>query len=1246
MSTVPARRRRLRSPQAPSGEIHLEPPPELPRRNATSELIADTRAVVVVLAALAGVVSLVAGRGHLPLLLVGVALVVVATAGALSGIRRNRREVSEDRLDFDRYLGQMRDTVRAHAHDQRAALNWRHPPSAALWSYVGTPRMWDRRTGDADFAQVRVAAGNVRLSPTLVPPQTGPVEELEPMSTMALRRFVRRYSLLPDTPISVSLTGFAGVYLRGDEEACRALARTMLCSIAVTHGPDDVRIAVVAGQDRQAEWDWVKWLPHTLDHRRVDGAGPARFIVGSFLELERLLRDDLNDRQRFTRNAPLDNDKKFLVVLVDGADPTSEQPLWEVEEGLVGMSVLALSGPDQIFRRRGLRLDVAPGLIEALSATGSERFGVPDLMHRNQAEALARQLAPYRVPTEGDNTPAPVDTGTVADLLGLPDPAALDVDTAWAPRGERDRLRIPLGWDGQGTAAELDLKPDTGMGPHGLVVGDAGTGKSELLRSIVVELAATHSPDEVTFLFIGGDSVFGDFADLPHTTSIVPDLEFAGVSTVVTERLCEALAGEAEHRRVLLGDHPRHADYLRDRALRGDLPPLPSLVVVIDRFDLVVSTQSAFRDQLVDLASAGRALGIHLLLAMRDSAINDLGRFDSLLSYRISTKTASAANSRAVLGVPDAYELQQGAAVLAHQSRVTRLRMPWKFATTRAKARRVNRGVVPFDGRHVPVGVPAGEAERERLAPVAVLVDRLRDRAPKARPIWTPPLTEAADLSALLGELRVDPEHGLRPVSDRYRGGLVVPIGTVDDLKQHRHGVHEVDLAASLGGVLVVGEPGSGRSTVLRTLVCALALTHAPRSVRFSFLDMSSDGVLRALTGLPHVGGIATRQDVDQVSRIVADARATADRRADLFFRIGIDSMAEYRTRRAAGEFPDDPTGDVVLVVHDWARFADNYRDAAETVLDLARRGIRYGVYLVVSTSDWAQVPRELGGARQSVIELRLADPRASNVNPRLAARVPERRSGHGLTGEGMRFLAALPRVDGRTSVDDTAVGLTRLITAVRDAWHGPPAPRIRAIPDHVSPADLPEGEPLRVPVGIGGVDVSPLWVDFTAAPHFLVYGDRGSGKTTLLRHLERAAVAGGAEVVDAATAVSLRHELAGRRAGEWSGPRYFVVVDDYDTLVPPGSVSPLRTIADLLPDGGRIGLHLVIARRAEGAAEANYETVLAALHDMRTPGVVLSGNETEGALLAAERPDRRSPGRGVLVDHDGTSHAVQLVSL
>ena len=1333
MSTVHYRRTaRLPAPRTPGGEVHLEAPPEVPRV-VPAGIVMKIMPVVMVVAVL-GMMGLVFSGGGVtrnptallfPLMMVMSMVGMVAGGGGKGGGQR-KAEMNEDRKDYLRYLGQMREKAREAGEEQRAGLEWIHPDPEALWSMVRTRRMWERRPGDPDFCHVRVGRGNQRLATRLVPPQTGPVDELEPVSTVALRRFVRAHSVVSALPIAISLRGFAAVGVTGDEETARGLLRAVVAQLVTFHAPDDLLVAAVVGGPARQQWEWLKWLPHAQHPGRTDAVGSERLVFSSLAALEESLAEQLGERPRFSRSAPPVPDQPHLVVVIDGGEVSGEERVL-LEEGLAGVTLVDISDClGTLSARRGLRLVATPSGVGARSASGVEKFADPDSMTPEQCEALARTLSPYRVGAGGSAEPGDEPLlGSVAfmDLLGLEDAMTFDVAQAWRPRPLRDRLRVPVGTGEQGQLVELDIKESAqeGMGPHGLCIGATGSGKSEFLRTLVLGLIATHSSSALNLILVDfkGGATFLGLDGAPHVAATITNLQD---DLTMVDRMKDALAGEMNRRQELLrsaGNFANVKEYERARENGANLDPLPALFIVVDEFSELLSQKPDFADLFVQIGRLGRSLQMHLLLASQRLEEGKLRGLDSHLSYRVGLKTFSASESRAVLGVPDAYELPSvpGSGYLkfdtstmvrfkaayvsgpyrptavgsASTAPVTGDRRPRLFVPEHVEPDQVDVSI-PEDTAPdpLPAAMPASGVEETLLD---VIVKRVQGHGPPAHEVWLPPLDVPPTLDELLPPLAPTPDRGLTAVGHPANGSLAVPLGVVDKPFEQRRDNLWVDLSGGQGHAAVVGGPQSGKSTVLRTLITSMSLTHTPAEVQFYCLDFGG-GTLAAMGQLPHVGSVAGRLDADLVRRTVAELAGLVRSRELRFRDAGIDSMADFRARRRRGEIPDGPHGDshgdVFLVIDGWLSFKTEFEALESQVTSLAGQGLAYGVHVVLASARWAEIRPALKDLLGTRIELRLGDTSESDVDRKLAVNVPQGRPGRGISRDKLQMLVALPRIDSDADPSGVARGIADVGAQLTAAWRGRPAPRIRMLPARLPHADLlaataNDGRSrLQVPIGIDEDELAPAYLDFDAEPHLLVFADGESGKTTLLRTIcaeilarntpaqaklvigdyrrtmlgvvetdHLAGYAASAQVLTtmiAEVAGYLAKRMPGpdvtqeqlRNRSWWSGPEIYVVIDDYDLVATAGG-NPVLPLLDLLAQAKDVGLHLVIARRSGGAARALYEPVIARLRDLAATGIVMSGSRDEGALIGTVKPSAMPPGRGTLVSRKGGTRLVQL---
>ncbi len=1119
-------------PEPNRGEIVLQPPPVLPRGSS-----GGMTPMLFMLPMMLGMgamsfSSMSSGSNRNPTTMVifgGLFLSSIVGMGAMTltrGGMAKKAAINDERRDYQRYLATVRRQVRRQSALQRSSLMFTNPRPEGLPSVVMSPRLWERRREHPDFGHVLVGLGPQRLASPLRAPQTAPLEDLDPVSSTTLRSFIRTNSTVPDLPVLVAMRSYPRVRIAGPREDAVGLARAMLASLATFHCPDDVKIALCVDDARAGDWAWVKWLPHSWHPQRWGEAGPVRMAGPSLEALEAVLGPEMLERPPFHAGSQDYLDAPHLVVLVDGGPAGASQKLAD-EGGVQGVTVIFLDVEDAVARpgEVALRLVLDEGKIGALTPAGIRLIGSQVGLDEVQATALARQMtSKYSLARSGER--ATPSTYGLTDLLGIDDPRAVDLNQLWSPRSPRDRLRIPLGVEPHGEPLMMDFKEsaEQGMGPHGLVIGATGSGKSELLRTLVTGLALTHSSESLNFVLVDfkGGATFAGLSELPHTAAVITNL--ADDLTMV-DRMQDALHGEMVRRQELLrsaGNFVSVRDYERAREAGRPLAPLPTLMVIIDEFSELLSSKPDFIELFVMIGRLGRSLAVHLLLASQRLEEGRLRGLDSHLSYRIGLRTFSASESRAVLGVPDAYELPPvpGAAYLRFDT-TTLVRFkaayvsgalpPPVVTAAGVLTGAIGRRVVPFglnETRATATAPP--DAGPDLSAPanplddtvLDVLVDQMVGQGPPPHQVWLPPLTVPPALDHLLPPLGVTAQRGLHAVGWPGNGQLSVPFGVVDKPFEQRRDLLWAPLAGAAGNLVVVGGPQSGKSTLLRSLICATALTHTPAETQFYLLDFGG-GTLSTLADLPHVGGAAGRRDREAVQRTVSELTTLLDTRERLFGQYRVDSMATFRARSRQESLEERPFGDVFLVVDGWGVLRQEYEELEEQVTTLAARGLGFGIHVMIAANRWMEIRAALRDNLGTRFELRLGDPGDSEIDRRKAVNVPEGAPGRGMGRDKLHFLGALPRIDSGSRTDDLSDAVGRLVTSVRDAWTGPPAPPVRLLPRMVAVTELPApdaADAWRVPIGIGEADLRPFHLDFAEDQHFYVFGDSECGKSALLR--------------------------------------------------------------------------------------------------------------------------------------------------
>ncbi len=1316
---------RLERPEMPSGRLVLQAPPQIqPSEGAAGvamnaiPMLGSLGSIVLVATISRGAGAATSTRSFL-----AAGMFLLATIGFIVvQIDRQRKQraqqVTGSRTEYLRYLATVRAVAREAAAQQRRALTWHHPDPAALPALAEErTRVWEHHATDARFLQVRYGLCAQPLALDLVPPESAPIDDVDPAAASALHRLLVVHRTQPDLPASIDLRAFDRVEVCGEEGQARALARALICAATAFQSPDNLVVAVLSSEEHLAHWDWVKWLPHALSQEQTDAVGPMRMVSTSLSDLAAMLPPDLGDRPRF--GADERPALPHILLVTDGVElPPGNHVV--PPDGLHGVTLLDLPTRwSEIEDASRLRLQLvgepdADGLVpvEALRLREEPVRARADQCDTATAEAFARRLTPlHSVQVAG-----PVDTGVPGeiasphdfmDLLGLGDVRAFDPHAAWRLRPSRDRLRVPIGAGESGALVHLDIKESAqqGMGPHGLVIGATGSGKSEFLRTLVLGLALTHSPEQLNMVLVDfkGGATFAGMAEMPHVSAVITNL--ANELTLV-DRMQDALSGEMVRRQELLreaGNFASIRDYEKARGAGEDLAPMPSLFIVVDEFSEMLSAKPEFIDLFVAIGRLGRSLGLHLLLASQRLEEGRLRGLESHLSYRIGLRTFSSQESRTVLGVPDAYELPAipGLGYLKPDpTTLTRFKAAYVSGPPVSGRRPVPRdagghvrGILPFTISEV-LSLETAEAEPEPEAPVAaeaqeslldVAVGRMVGQGPPAHQVWLPPLDEPDTLDQLMADLAEDPQLGLVSPQWRALGGLVVPLGTVDRPRDQRRDTLTVNLSGAAGHVAIVGGPRSGKSTLLRSLVASISLTTTPLESQFFVLDFGG-GTFAPLAGLPHVAGVGTRSEPDVVRRIVAEVQGVVDRREAYFRSQGIDSIETYRSRRREGR-ADDGYGDVFLVVDGWSTLRSDFDDLEMAIQVLASRGLTFGLHVLTAASRWADFRAAMRDLLGTKLELKLGEAMDSEVDRKVAQLVPAGRPGRGLVTGKLHFLGALPRIDGVASGTSLGDGVDHLVARSAAAWRGPSGPKLRLLPERIELSRVLEiaGEPVpgRLYLGVNEKELAPVSVDPSEQPHLLLLGDGGSGKSAFLRaHLRevmRTRTPKQAQLV----VVDYRRSLLGevpeeyllnyltsaqqaqpalkdlaaylesripgpdvtpeqlRNRSWWTGAEVFVVVDDYD-LVATQQTSPVALLQPLLAQARDVGLHVMVARRSGGASRALYEPVIQSIRDLAMPQLLLSGNPDEGPLLGNLRPAPMPPGRGRLITRERGVEVVQ----
>ncbi|MFG3319882.1 FtsK/SpoIIIE domain-containing protein [Streptomyces sp. NPDC048171] len=1227
------------------------------------------------------------------------------------GRKSHAKQVKEYEEQKARIEKDAQDALVTERTDRRHAI-----PDPAVVLSVGTgprTRLWERRRTDRDHLLLRVGTGQLPSEVVLDDPEQ---DDHRRQVTWKIE----------DAPVALSLRSLGVIGIAGPGDSARSLGRWAVAQTAALHSPMDVQFYVLSENSAQPGWDWVRWLPHSrptggqdvnvligtdaetvgarigeltqiLDARKKaaeqkGGGGPgASFSDPDIVVVwdgSRRLRS-LPGVVRLLREGPavsmfavcLDSEERFLPGECQAfvvAEPKAEDP-GRQESGQQAAAQQTPGGfpsfqawhghaaaePEQRARTEKLRLRVEEAGVERITDVR------PDFVTPAWCLRLTRSLSALRdISGETEDSALP-GASRLLDVLQLEPPTPDAISARWRMGGQSTMAVIGESYDGP---FGIDMRKD---GPHGLIAGTTGSGKSELLQTIVAALAVANTPENMTFVLVDykGGSAFKDCVKLPHTVGMVTDLD-----AHLVERALESLGAELKRREHILAaaDAKDIEDY-QDLVRRDPShAPVPRLLIVIDEFASMVRDLPDFVTGLVNIAQRGRSLGIHLLLATQRPSGVVSPEIRANTNLRIALRVTDGGESSDVIDSPEAGHISKntpGRAYvrLGHSSLVP-------FQSGRVGGRRPGAAdpaalapwVGPLGwedlGRAALTKPKAESREDDEITDLKVLVDAVRDAnrsmgIPAQHSPWLPALDE----TLLLDAIEVPALAGAAP------GKLPPAPYGIEDLPSDQARRPVVVDFATFGHLMIGGAPRSGRSQVLRTIAGSLARTHSTADVHLYGIDCGN-GALNALTRLPHCGAVVSRNQTERVVRLVNRLKGEMDRRQNLLADKGFADIGEQR----AAVTEDERLPHIVVLLDRWEGWVPTLGEVDHGALTdelqtMMREGASIGIHLVL-TGDRTLLVGRIATLTEDKYGLRLAD-RSDFASLGIPARkVPEEIP----PGRAFRNEAGTETQFALLSEDTTGQGQAAAITAIGEAAAARDAevPRARrpfrvdSLPSRIT---FPEAWELRDPeasrsrlwalIGIGGDEIVGFGPDLAdGVPSFVIAGPAKSGRSTVLMNVAQSLLAQGTRLVVAAPRQSPMRQLDGADGVLKVFTGDDIDEDEFEELI--DQASPEEPIAVLIDDGEILedcdaesqmkkivsrgaerGLALVIAGDEEDVCSGFSGWQVDAKKARR--GILLSPQESSSGDLIGLRVSRAmvggpvAPGKGMLHLGDGELRTV-----
>ncbi|MDD4729782.1 MAG: type VII secretion protein EssC, partial [Dysgonamonadaceae bacterium] len=1098
----------MRSPrlklEIPTGEIEIQAPPNLgtkPEINWLTVLLPPISMILIMVS-----VVLFTGGNPVSLMYTAPMSLMGIMVSLLSYRSQKKKHIQKEHLRLERYNEHLQETIKEIEDKIRAqfkALSLAHPDTKECMDIVHNAerRLWERKPLDDDFMSLRLGSGimdfNVQLR---IPKQTVHLDDDDLLNKP--QEIADKYRYLKDAPIIFDMLNFPSGGVVGNRKDCIHLIRNMIVQAATHHCYDELKIITIFPKNELLDWDWIKWLPHSFNDNRSErymacNTYGATDIFKQFDEILTQRLREIKEEDDYRNNY---FKLPFYLFIIADRTLVEGQTIMKYLTGnnkKMGIGTLFLYDDISLLSRDcAVIMDVrnAEGIIYNKDNAADKKSFKIDKVKDFEFDAFSRALAPVRVSSMTEELMLP-STVTFLEGHGVKKPDEINIADNWVNSRAYKSMAVAIGVKANGEQFMFDIH-EKFHGPHGLVAGMTGSGKSEMVQTWILSMALKFSPQDVSFVLIDfkGTGLILPFMNMPHLAGTISDLD-----TNINRNLI-ALENELSRRKALLDSVGVNniISYLKLYKDGKTKEPLSFLFVIIDEFAEFKVQFPDFMTVVNRIFAIGRTLGVFaVLLTQKPSGVVD-DKMHANTRFRWCLKVANTADSKDMIKHPEAAKITNPgrAYVQVGEDEIFELVQsywsgapynPHKTTKTVAKPRI---SVIDIGGRRISYDTYEKTLGfKSQLSEIDVIIQYIdkyvkdNDIA-KAGKIWMQKLPDNIPLNNILkanfdGERWPDGNGTINPI-----------VGMLDD--PHTQSQYPLRFNLSQDGHHVIfGAPSTGKTTMLQTLVMSLVLSYSPQDVNIYIMDFGgwSMGVFK---DFPHVGGVANDNDSERIEKTARLIIKELDQRKRKFAAEGVGSIVSYR--EATGErLPN-----IVLVLDNFAPVINLYPSLEQFFINLTREGGNYGVYFVTTANNTMALGFKLGQNIKMAVSLQMTDKSDySSIVGKTDGLEPEKAAGRGLAkgNPPLEFQAALP-IEGMnenervSKIKDTAILMDK-------KWEGKKAKPIPIMPAIINFGTV---EIEDIAVGLTYKDVEPIGISFAGQHYIIVSGKPMSGKSNMLK--------------------------------------------------------------------------------------------------------------------------------------------------
>lgn len=959
--------------------------------------------------------------------------------------------------------------------------------------------LWERSLGDSDFLSLRVGTGKQESTARVTTPALR-LQLNEDEFAHVPKQIADKYKYIEDMPVTVNLLTDDVCGVLGDRESAIKLVQNMVVQIAALHSYDEVKMIVVFPQNEYKKWAWMRWLPHCANNER-----DIRYIAcekGGTKEILKQVEKEIENRIRTVNEWSFGKSAQNLphyVFVV--ADPSL------LEGSIVGNAMLMNKpeiGVHGIILGRNLsefphsirNIVYAAQNTVTVKKAGNEFISKAEgsAVSLEKYESFSRMMAPIRLYSSGATQAKGLPSAiSLMEGLHLRETKQIDLYDYWREARPEDTMAVPIGIKDGGDTFVFDIHSER-QGPHGIIAGGTGSGKSKMIQTWIASMALQFSPEDVNFVLVDfkGESLLQPFRNLPHlagsTNNNDPDVR----------RKFLAIESEMKRRMLLLAKY-RCDDiikYRKQRRMHPEMEAMPFLFLIVDEYADFKTQYPEFTAPIDHLYQAGRALGFFGILMTQKPSGKVTEQMRANLGFRWCLRVDDESDSREILGNGEASHIRNagrayikandGTYELVQAFYSSAVYEPNKDKNTQSSAQvfalNLN-GTVKAALYTAKERSSSVDKATELEAVVNYIADYCRyEKIKAATPIWREALGEVIELEEISGMVCLD--------------GPAAIIGVADDPSNQKQEAF-VHSFWKDGNLAVYGMALSGKTVLLQTMMVSLCKRYTPEQVQLYLLECGGYG-LRNLEVFPHVGAAAGDDEADNIKKIISLLQDQLAERKKLFRSVGAGSPQAYY--EMTGEYI--PT--IVIMADHLNLLGQVMPDVQNALVALSREGNAYGIYLVCTFAGTSGVNYQLNQSIKNVLALRLADKSDyAGIVGRVTNDVSEMPVGRGFVKTGASPIMFQTAIYGAELTDGNRIkSLRQWAEDYGQTWTGKTPKAIKTTPTQLEYETISDKKLFTLGLDVESADCFELPVDSNLS--LLISANNVLSKKEILRSMIR----------------------------------------------------------------------------------------------------------------------------------------------